>query len=192
MMLAIVHYNAPVLRQKGVPVTTFDADLLKLAADMVETMHAARGIGLAAQQIGRAIQLCVIDLRDTDREFTWELDGAQTPLELIMPLVIANPRVEALPSAKTFYEEGCLSFPGIRGEIARPDLIRVAFQDAQGTPHTLVCNGLFGRCIQHEVDHLNGTLFIDRMDKATRRPLERAITALAAQTRDEAGKPPAA
>ena len=190
MTLAIVHYNAPVLRQKGAPVTTFDADLLRLASAMVETMHAARGIGLAAQQIGRAIQLCVVDLRETDREFTWELDGAQTPLELVMPMVIANPKVEILPSARTFYEEGCLSFPGIRGEIARPDLIRVTFQDAQGTPHTLVCNGLFGRCIQHEVDHLNGTLFIDRMEKAARRPLERAITALAAQTKEEAGKQP--
>ncbi|MCU0791759.1 MAG: peptide deformylase [Opitutaceae bacterium] len=187
MTLAIVHYNTPVLRQKGAPVTAFDADLLKLTSDMVATMHAARGIGLAAQQIGRALQLCVIDLRETDRDFSWELDGAQPPLELIMPMVLANPKVEVLPSAKTLYEEGCLSFPEIRGDVARPDLIRVTFQDAQGTPHTLTCNGLFGRCIQHEVDHLNGTLFIDRMDKATRRPIERAITALAAMTKAAAG-----
>lgn len=183
MSLAIVHYNAPVLRQKGEPVTVFDSGLTKLAADMVATMHDARGIGLAAQQIGRALQLCVIDLRETDRDFSWELDGAQPPLELIMPMVIANPKVEILPSAKTVYEEGCLSFPDIRGDVARPDLVRVTFQDAQGTPHTLLCNGLFGRCIQHEVDHLNGTLFIDRMDKGTRRPLERAIKELADQTR---------
>jgi peptide deformylase len=173
MTLAIVHYNAPVLRQKGAAVTTFDLTLAKLAADMVATMHAAKGIGLAAQQIGLALQLCVVDLRETDRDFSWELDGAQTPLELIMPMVLANPRVEPLPSAKTVYEEGCLSFPG--------------------TPHVLVCNGLFGRCIQHEADHLNGTLFIDRMDKTARRPIERAITALAAQTRAaaEKGVPPA-
>jgi peptide deformylase len=183
MSLAIVHYNAPVLRQKGEVIITFDVSVAKLAADMVKAMHAASGIGLAAQQIGRALQLCVIDLRDTDRDFSWELDGAQPPLELIMPMVIANPKVELLPSAKTVYEEGCLSFPEIRGDVPRPDLIRVTFQDAQGTPHVLVCNGLFGRCIQHEVDHLNGTLFIDRMDKATRRPLERAIKALADQTK---------
>lgn len=183
MTLAIVHYNSPVLRQKGAPVTAFDSELAKLAADMIETMHAARGIGLAAQQIGRALQFCVIDLRETDREFTWELDGAQPPLELIMPMALANPKVETLPSARTIYEEGCLSFPDIRGDVARPDLVRVTFQDAQGTPHTLVCNGLFGRCIQHEVDHLNGTLFIDRMDKATRRPLERSIAKLADETK---------
>lgn len=188
MTLAIVHYNAPVLRQKGAPVATFDADLVRLSADMIETMHAARGIGLAAQQIGRALQLCVVDLRETERDFSWELDGAQTPLELIMPMVLANPKVEVLPSAKTSYEEGCLSFPDIRGDIFRPDLIRVNYQDAQGTPHTLVCNGLFGRCIQHEVDHLNGTLFIDRMEKAVRRPIERAITTLAAQTKAAAEK----
>ena len=163
--------------------TAVEQTLVKLAGDMVETMHAARGIGLAAQQIGRAIQLCVVDLRETDRDFSWELDGAQPPLELIMPMVLANPKVEVLPSAKTVYEEGCLSFPDIRGDVSRPDLVRVTFQDAQGTPHTLVCNGLFGRCIQHEVDHLNGTLFIDRMDKGTRRSVERAVTKLAEQTK---------
>jgi peptide deformylase len=184
MSLAIVHYNAPVLRQKGEAITVFDQDLTKLAADMVTTMHAAAGIGLAAQQIGRAMQLCVIDLRSTDRDFHWELDGAQTPLELIMPMTLANPKVEFLPSEKLPYEEGCLSFPEIRGDIDRPDRIRVTYQDTQGTPHTLACNGLFGRCIQHEVDHLNGILFIDRMDKSVRRGVERAIKALAEETKN--------
>lgn len=187
MSLAIVHYNAPVLRQKGEAITVFDAGLTKLAADMVMTMHAADGIGLAAQQIGRAIQLCVVDLRNTDRDFYWEQDGAQPPLELIMPMVLANPKVEFLPSEKLPYEEGCLSFPEIRGDVDRPDRIRVSYQDAQGTPHTLVCNGLFARCIQHEADHLNGTLFIDRMDKSVRRGIERAIKALAEKTKTATG-----
>lgn len=183
MPLAIVHYNASVLRQKGELVSRFDAELAELGAQMVATMHAARGIGLAAQQVGRALQFCVLDLRDTDRDFSWELDGSQPPLELIMPLMMANPKVEVLPSAKTSYEEGCLSFPDIRGDVSRPDLIRVTYQDAQGTPHTLLCNGLFGRCVQHEVDHLNGTLFIDRMDKGTRRKIEREIKSLAEATK---------
>jgi peptide deformylase len=183
MSLAIVHYNAPVLRQKGEAITVFDQALAKLAADMVVTMHAAAGIGLAAQQIGRALQLCVVDLRNTDRDFYWELDGAQTPLELIMPMVLTNPKIEFLPSEKLPYEEGCLSFPDIRGDVDRPDRIRVTYQDAQGTAHLLVCNGLFGRCIQHEADHLNGTLFIDRMDKSVRRGVERAVKALAEKTK---------
>lgn len=183
MALAIVHYNAPVLRQKGTPVTQFDAALAELAHNMIATMHLARGIGLAAQQVGRALQLCVVDLRETDRDFSWELDGAQTPLELFMPAVLVNPKVELLPSEKISCEEGCLSFPDIRGDILRPNLVRVTYQDLQGTPHTLLCNGLLGRCIQHEADHLNGTLFIDRMAKGVRRPLERDIAALAEQTK---------
>jgi peptide deformylase len=183
MPLPIVHYNAPVLRRKGEPVTTFDPALLRLCGEMVETMHAARGIGLAAQQVGRALQLCVLDLRETDRDFSWELNGACPPLELIMPMIMANPKVELLPSPVTSYEEGCLSFPEIRGDVDRPDRIRVQFQDAQGNPHALLCDGLFARCVQHEVDHLNGTLFIDRMSKGVRRSLERSIKALAEQTK---------
>jgi peptide deformylase len=190
MSLAIVHYNDPILRRKGVPVTVFDLALVKLAADMTATMHAARGIGLAAQQIGLALQLCVLDLRTTDRDFGWDIDGAAPPLELIMPMILVNPKLELLPSPKTTYEEGCLSFPEIRADVERPDRIRVSYQDAQGTPHVLLCDGLFGRCIQHEVDHLNGTLFIDRMDKSTRRSIDRAVAQLAAQTKTATAAPP--
>jgi peptide deformylase len=184
--LPIVHYNDPVLRKTGVKVVKFDAALAALAADMIATMHQAEGIGLAAQQIGRALQFCVVDLRETNREFIWELDGAKPPLELFMPLALANPVVTTLPSEETIYEEGCLSFPGIRGDVIRPDAIRVQFQDAHGTPHTLVCTGLFARCVQHEADHLNGVLFIDRMDKKTREKIDAAVKALAKETRTAA------
>lgn len=184
MALPIVHYNSPVLRQKGAPVKTFDADLKLLAEQMIATMHTASGIGLAAQQIGKALQFCVVDLRATDRDFTWELDGAMPPLELFMPLALANPMVTALPSPETSYEEGCLSFPDIRGDVIRPDAIRVTFQDLQGTSHNLVCNGLLARCVQHEVDHLNGTLFIDRMQKKVRTSIEKGIKELAKKTRE--------
>ncbi len=184
MSLPIVHYNDPVLRKKGARVTKFDPVLAALAADMVATMHDAEGIGLAAQQVGRALQLCVVDLRETKREFAWELDGARPPLELFMPLTLVNPVVTVLPSDETIYEEGCLSFPGIRGDVVRPDTIRVDFQDVQGVPHTLACTGLFGRCVQHEVDHLNGVLFIDRMEKNIRASLDDAVKALAKETRE--------
>jgi peptide deformylase len=181
--LPIVCYNDPVLRKKGARVAKFDAALVALADDMVATMHAAEGIGLAAQQVGRALQLCVMDLREAKRDFVWELDGAKPPLELFMPLALANPIVTALPSDETLYEEGCLSFPGIRGDVARPDAVRVEFQDLQGVPHTLVCTGLLARCAQHEADHLNGVLFIDRMDKKTRAQLDADVKALAKETR---------
>jgi peptide deformylase len=138
---------------------------------------------LAAQQVGYALQLCVVDLRGLKKEFAWELDGGRPPLDLLMPLALVNPSVLPLPSEETLYEEGCLSFPGIRGDIARPDTVRVAYQDLHGVPHALFCNGLFGRCIQHEVDHLNGVLFIDRMAKKVRAGLDDDIKSLAKATR---------
>jgi peptide deformylase len=188
MSLPIVHYNLPVLRKKGAKISSFDAALRKLAAEMIKTMHEAQGIGLAAQQVGHSIQLCVVDLREAKLDFSWELDGAHPPLDLFMPLEIVNPELTFLPSQETSYEEGCLSFPEIRGDIDRPDLISVKFQDIHGTPHQLTCDGLLSRCIQHEVDHLNGVLFIDRMLKKVRAPLERSIKQLAKETRENAKK----
>ena len=183
MPLKIVHYNHPVLRKKGAKVTVFSSELTKLANQMVDAMHDAHGIGLAAQQVGQALQLCVVDLRDTDRDFTWELDGARPPLDLIMPMALVNPELKLLPSDETLYEEGCLSFPEIRGDVARPDAVTVKFQDPSGVPHTLTCTGLFARCLQHEVDHLNGVLFIDRMEKPVRAGIDRAVKDLAKRTR---------
>lgn len=184
MALRIVHYNEPVLRTKGEKVTAFDAKLSALANDMIEAMHEAGGIGLAAQQVGRPLQLCVVDLRESDAEFSWELDGARPPMDLFMPLVIANPKITVLPgTAETVYEEGCLSFPDIRGDVMRPDAISVTFQDQHGIPHILKCDGLFSRCVQHEVDHLNGVLFIERMDKKTRAKIDDEVKALAKETK---------
>lgn len=183
MPLRIVHYNEPVLRQKGEPVTRFDAALARLAEEMIATMHAAQGIGLAAQQVGQAVQLCVVDLKGVKAEFDWTLDGAKPPLDLFMPLALVNPKIAATPEPTTSYEEGCLSFPDIRGDVVRPDLITVTFQDLHGAPHTLTCNGLLSRCIQHEADHLNGILFIDRMAKATLLEIEPLIKALKKDTR---------
>ena len=189
MSLRIVHYNDPILRKKGARLTAFDADVAHLVADMLATMRAAAGIGLAAQQIGRALQLCVIDLREVEPDFKWELDGARPPLDLIMPLALANPEITVARGTDSYlYEEGCLSFPSIRGDIERPDAITVKFHDERGVPHVLSCDGLFARCIQHEADHLNGVLFIDRMKKPVRASVDDAVKALAKATR-EAAKP---
>jgi peptide deformylase len=180
MALPIVRFNEPVLRRKGGKVTVFDAELARFAADMVEAMRAAEGIGLAAQQVGRALQLCVVDLRRSDAEFAYELDGARPPRELFMPLVIANPQVDVpRRTPASVSEEGCLSFPGIRGDVARPERIEVRFSDEAGRAHFLACDGLLARCIQHEVDHLNGVLFIDRMDRKARAAIEGALKDLA-------------
>lgn len=184
MALKIAHYNEPILHQKGEKVAAFDADLVRLTGEMIDAMHTAGGIGLAAQQIGLARQLCVVDLRESDEDFTWEIDGARPPLDLFMPLALVNPQVKAVAKTpSTIFEEGCLSFPKIRGDVVRPDAIVVTFHDERGVPHVLKCDGLLARCIQHEVDHLNGVLFIDRMDKNTRAGVDEAVRALAKATK---------
>ena len=186
MPTKIVHFNEPILRKKGAKVTAFNAALAQLAGEMIAAMHAAEGIGLAAQQVGQAMQLCVIDLRPAEAKFAWEYDGTRPPLELFMPLALVNPQLTAVPEPTTVYEEGCLSFPEIRGDVVRPDEITVKFQDTTGHAHVLRCNGLLARCVQHEVDHLNGILYIDRMEKDVRAALEPELKALKKQTREAA------
>jgi len=184
MSLAIVHYNDPVLRKKGEKITVFNAGLARFAEQMIETMHEARGVGLAAQQVGRAVQLCVVDLRGVDAQFEWRLDGANPPLELFMPMVVANPKLTVKRGTPTAVsDEGCLSFPEVRGDVERAVAVSAEFQDQGGLPHTLECTGLFARCMLHEVDHLNGILFIDRMEKPVREAIKDALKALARETR---------
>jgi peptide deformylase len=184
MSLGIVHYNDPVLRRKGEKITAFDGALAALAEEMIATMHEARGIGLAAQQIGRALQLFVVDLRSVEADFEWTLDGGKPPLELFMPMVVVNPKVAADRQADLVTsEEGCLSFPEIRGDIERVDRVTATYRDQNGLAHTLQCSGLFARCILHETDHVNGILFIDRMTKAVRAGLDEAVKELAKRTR---------
>ncbi len=187
MALRIVHYNDPILRKKGEKIVGFDPALRLLAQAMIDTMHEAGGIGLAAQQVGVARQVCVVDLRQSDDDFDWLLDGAKPPRELFMPLVLVNPKVIPAPGTpEEIVEEGCLSFPGIRGDVPRPDEIAVKFHDADGIPHVLACNGLLARCIQHEADHLQGILFIERMPKKVRAVIDPDVKALAKATKEAA------
>jgi peptide deformylase len=168
MLLRVTQYGEPILRKVGTAITEFDADLAQLADDMVDTMYDEEGIGLAAQQIGKAIQLFVLDVRPPEGEqpaFDYSFDGKQPPLDLIMPMALANPKVSIIDSSKDVYEEGCLSFPDVRGKVTRPIGVRCEFQDTEGNSHILEATGLLGRCILHESDHLNGELFIDKMDK---------------------------
>jgi peptide deformylase len=188
MSFAIVQYNEPILRKKGVKISAFNSALKALAADMIESMHGAEGIGLAAQQVGHAIQLCVVDLRPVEAKFDWEYDGTRPPLELFMPLVLVNPELTMVPLPTTVYEEGCLSFPDIRGDVVRPDEITVRFKDVAGHPHSLRCNGLLSRCIQHEVDHLNGVLYIDHMTKEVLAAIDPELKALKKLTRERSKK----
>jgi peptide deformylase len=189
MSLNICYFGNSVLRQKGRKIEKFDEQLTKLATDMLEIMHTSEGIGLAAQQIGKAIQFCVMEVPDyPDYPTACILDGKPLSSSLIMPLSLANPEVKTLPSDEYYYEEGCLSFPGINADVARPERIVVTYQDLDGIEHTLECDGLLARCIQHEVDHLNGVLFIDRMEKNTYAEIKKDVQTLKRQTIESSKK----
>jgi peptide deformylase len=189
MSLNICYFGNSVLRQKGRKIVKFDEQLTKLASDMLEIMHTSEGIGLAAQQIGKAIQFCVMEVPDyPDYPTACILDGKPLSSSLIMPLSLANPEVKTLPSDEYYYEEGCLSFPGINADVARPERIVVTYQDLDGVEHTLECDGLLARCIQHEVDHLNGVLFIDRMEKNTYAEIKKDVQTLKRQTIESSKK----
>jgi len=187
VVLRVTKYGEPILREVGLPVTAFDAELAQLANDMVETMYDAEGIGLAAQQVGKALQICVVDVRPpegVEASYNYCFDGRQPPLDLFMPLVICNPKIRIINDQEDAYEEGCLSFPGINGKVDRPIGVHCEFQDVQGNPHVIEADGLLGRCILHEVDHLNGELFIDIMDKRDLRKNEAKIKKLKRESRD--------
>ena len=187
MRLRVTNYGEPILRVAGQEVTEFSPELKSLSIDMIETMYFEEGIGLAAQQIGIALQLCVIDIRLPEgREvpFNYLLDGKKPPLELIMPLVIANPEISITDSTESVYEEGCLSFPNVLGDVTRATAVCCAYLDVDGNPHTLECDGLLARCVLHEVDHLQGRLFIDIMDKRALKKNEARIKKLKRASRD--------
>jgi peptide deformylase len=156
---------------------------------MFETMYAERGLGLAAQQVGMALQLTVIDVRGvSDRPSTLELNGAPTNVEEFMPLVLINP--ELTPTGEPAAgPEGCLSFPELYADIVRPDTIDVKAMDQNGKPLAFRCGGLLARAVQHETDHLNGILFIDRMDKKTKEEWRPELELLQAETRAALAKP---
>jgi peptide deformylase len=189
MQLPIVNYGEPVLRRKGAKVREITPEIRELIADMLDTMHAASGVGLAAQQVGHALQLTVIDIRGVkDRPSTLELDGQPVDPELHMPLVLINPHLK--PFGKTVTgAEGCLSFPDIYADIPRPESAEVRATNQDGQPIAFRCGGLLARAIQHEHDHLHGILFIDRMPREIKAPLQAELDALHAATRLSMQKP---
>jgi peptide deformylase len=149
----------PVLRQISKPVETFDDVLKTLAADMLETMYEAPGIGLAAVQVGVPIRLLVIDLQEPEEE------GGEPVRD---PKVFINPEILWQSDAEVPYTEGCLSVPEQYAEVMRPDKIRARWQDVDGQNHEQEIEGLLAVCLQHEMDHLNGVLFIDHLSRLKR------------------------
>lgn len=183
MILPIVKYGSPVLRKKGAAIDKITPEIKELIADMFETMYAAAGVGLAAQQVGRDLQLTVIDVRAVkDRPSALELDGKPADVEAFMPLVLVNPKIKPFGNPAKG-PEGCLSFPEVYADISRPELVEVEALNAEGKPIHFKAGGLLSRAIQHEVDHLNGILFIDRMSADAKAEVKAEIEALQAETK---------
>jgi len=184
MILEVVKYGHPALRKKGERIEKITPEIKKLIEDMLETMYAAKGVGLAAQQIGRALQLTVVDVRGaTDRPSTLEIDGKEASVETFMPVALINPEIKPVgdPVAGP---EGCLSFPEIFADITRPSMSVVRALNQKGEQIEFHCGGLLARAIQHEIDHLNGILFIDRMKRADKEELKPELDALQATTKE--------
>ncbi len=163
MIYPIVKYGQKVLETPAAPVTEFNSDLEKLVADMFETMYAANGVGLAAPQIGISRRLCVIDISSGEKPES--------------KLVLANPAILAT-EGKEVLDEGCLSLPEFRAGTARPKQVTIRAQDVHGKEFTMTGEGLLARAFCHETDHLNGTLFIQRLSMLKRDSIKRKVRKL--------------
>jgi len=166
---AIRTYPDPVLRVKTARVEKIDNSLDQLIQDMIETMHAAPGVGLAANQVGVSLQLAVIDLSSR------EDDEQRAPL-----MVIINPEILSLEGA-VVEEEGCLSIPDYAEKVKRASKVRVRAQDRTGKPFEIAAEGLLAKALQHEIDHLNGTLFVDRLSPLKKNIFKRRFKKLAVE-----------
>lgn len=187
MLLRVVKFGEKVLKEKSAPVEVFDSELKAFAGDLLETMLEENGLGLAAPQVGVLRQIFVIDMRrrsNTDVPCVFTIDGKSLPLDLAMPLFAVNPQIEEVGEYVIYAEEGCLSFPGIYAEVERSEKIILHYQDLEGTPHELHCDGLFARCVQHEFDHLEGVSFVDRLEPKQLFKIESGLKKLRRQTRD--------
>ena len=183
MLLDIKQYGDPVLRAVSAPVDQVDDSLRELAANMLETMYEANGIGLAAPQVGVNLRLVVIDTQEDEPEEgeepeTATVNGEQRPVADLMPLVFINPQLEPYGKQQLF-TEGCLSVHDIRSNVSRPDHVKATLHTLDGQVLEIDCGGLLARCLQHECDHLDGFLFTDRVSSAAKITLKKKLQRLA-------------
>ena len=176
MKLKVFKYGEKVLREKAVPVVVVDDKLRKLAEDMLETMREAKGVGLAAEQVGHLERVCVIDIPEGCEEREDEIFNAP----IAMPLVLFNPEIVAQEGSQRD-KEGCLSFPNVGGSLTRAAQVTCQYLDAENRPQMITARGFLARALQHEIDHLNGILYIDHMSAVERLTHAAALKKLAKQ-----------
>ncbi|MEM1117210.1 MAG: peptide deformylase [Bacteroidota bacterium] len=179
MVLPIYAYGQPVLRERAADIESDSPELQALIDDMIETMHAASGIGLAAPQVGHSLRLFVADLSPYAEDLAEDNDGA-VPDYARGPLVLINPELHLdEESDEVDVEEGCLSIPELRETVWRPDRLTVRFLDRHFVPQEMDAEGQLARVIQHEHDHLDGVLYLDHLSPLRRRLLQRRLRAIA-------------
>ncbi len=182
MILEITQYGDPVLRKKCRAVQLVDESIEELAQNMLETMIDANGVGLAAPQVGEDIRLAIVDVsHDPECVSFLKINGEDVSMEEVMPLVFINPELE-LSGTRETDSEGCLSIRDIRANVRRPGIVKAKLTMLDGSVIELEADGLLSRAIQHEVDHLNGILFIDRISPAAKVGVKRKLRRLAAQS----------
>ena len=169
MELMLRYYGDSVLRERAVPVGHFDEELRQLADGLVETMRRERGIGLAGPQVGHSVRLIAA------------LQMMSTEDETAEPIVLVNPEVVERSQETWVFEEGCLSLPGIVGEVTRAVKVKVRYQDLEGNEHVCDATGMFARILLHEIDHLDGRLFIDYFSPAKKSLLKPQLKEIAAR-----------
>lgn len=176
MILPIHLLGSPVLREEAQDIEVNTSELQDFIDDMFETLGAAKGIGLAAPQVGRSQRLFVVDLRPMAKEF--EEEYGSVPKWAREPLVFINPQIVEVSEAEITFEEGCLSIPEIREEVSRPEAIRIEYLDRNFEPQKLEADEFLARVIQHEYDHIEGILFFDHLSPLKRRLLQRRLRAI--------------
>ena len=172
MIYPIIPYGDPVLRKVASPIELGSIDLIKLSEDMFETMYAASGVGLAAPQIGMDIRLFVVDGRPMNED---EDEEEKDPSLVNFKKVFVNATILDETGEEWGFEEGCLSIPGIRGEVFRPEYVKIHYWDERGEEHEEVFEGFAARIIQHEYDHIEGVLFIDKIASLTKRLIKKKL-----------------
>ncbi len=182
-ILRLRHYGDPILWQKARPVAAPAPEILALAEDMIATMYDSDGIGLAAPQIGHAIRLIVVDVRSAQPEAWPPRSPGEQMLTARMPLVLLNPRILESSPDREICEEGCLSLPDIHGPVERPATVLLQATLADGSEIRTECGRLFARCLQHEIDHLDGITFDRRLPAGVTEKLRPQLDGLEKRTR---------
>lgn len=165
MPLNLVYYGHPALRSKGKKIEKIDSSILQLVDQMIQTMYHYEGCGLAAQQVGRSLQLAVIDVMEGMKSRPSKAWQKGKPVEIasLMPLVLINPEIIPLTKKNSYATEGCLSIPEVYAKVHRPARVAIRYQSLEGVPLEIEAEGLLAQAAMHETDHLHGILFIDHL-----------------------------